>query len=48
MWILHYLFASMLFRIAGFLIFIIVYEIIRYLIIDKIRTIGTKIRNFFK
>jgi hypothetical protein len=47
MWILQWFMASFLFRLAGLVFSIAIYEIIRYLVINKVRQIGAKIKGWF-
>lgn len=39
--------ASFMWRLAGFFFTIIIYETLRYLVIDKVRQLKDKVKQFF-
>ena len=43
----HWLLASFLFRLSEFLVTIFVYEVLRYLVINKVKQLGAKIKGWF-
>jgi len=46
--ILNWFAASLIFRIAEVVFIVILYEIIRHLVIDKVKQISERIKRFFK